>query len=74
MGDVIHIEEWLERKVNSRAQKFRKCMGTCVEKEMGDELRVLGHRLAAYKKFSIRKTKNGNTRVVKEKAVEAKNG
>jgi hypothetical protein len=69
MGDVIHIEEWLERKVNSRAQKFRKCVGTCVEKEMGDELRVLGHRLAAYKQFSMRKAKNGNTKKTKESTI-----
>jgi hypothetical protein len=74
MGEVIHIEEWLEHKVNSRAQIFRKCVGTCVEKEMGDELRVLGHRLAAYKQFSMRKTKNGTTKVAKEKAAKARNG
>jgi hypothetical protein len=57
MGDVIHIEEWIERKVNESAQKYRKCVGTCVEKELEEELRALGLRLASYKQFSMRKVK-----------------
>jgi hypothetical protein len=57
MGDVVYIEEWYERKVNEYAQRYRKCMGTCMEKEMKERLRVLGHRLANYKTFAIKKEK-----------------
>lgn len=55
MGDVIHIEEWFERRVNDYAQRYRKCIGTCVEKEMKEELRALGSKLAEYKTFVMRK-------------------
>jgi hypothetical protein len=55
MGDVIYIEEWFEQKVNNYAQRYRKCIGTCAEKEMKEELRSLGQRLADYKQFSMRR-------------------
>ena len=60
MGDVIHIEEWIERKVNESAQKYRKCKGTCEERESEGELRALGQRLASYKQFAMRKCRSGN--------------
>lgn len=71
MGDVIHIEEWFERRVNVYAQRYRQCMKTCVEPEMKEELRSMGERLANYKMFSMRKVKDGNTEKTKEDIREA---
>ena len=59
MADIIYIEMWFEEKLNDLAQQYRKCKGTCIEKEMEDRLRNLGLRLARYKQFSMHIQKEG---------------
>ena len=65
MGDLIDINEWVEKKVNDLAQRFRRCRDTAHGKKLECVLKEWGSKMAKYKTHYLRtqreQEKNGKT-------------
>ena len=54
MGDLINLNEWIEAKVNTLAQRYRICREKAGGKELECELKEWGHKMAKYKTHFMR--------------------
>jgi hypothetical protein len=62
MGDLVDINEWVEKKVNVLAQKFRGCRDTTRGKELECVLKEWGHKMAKYKTHYARQERERTQR------------
>ena len=60
--NVISIENYLTRRLNDLAQRYRAVMGTCVEQDLKQELKEEGERHAKYMQFAKRKERDNASR------------
>ena len=49
MGTLIDLNEWIEAKVNTLAQRYRVCREKAGGKELECTLKEWGHKMAKYK-------------------------
>jgi hypothetical protein len=54
MGDLVDINEWVEKRVNKLAQKFRCCKDKTRSRELECVLKEWGHKRARYKTHYLR--------------------
>lgn len=58
---VVSIEDYLTRRLNDLAQRYRRVMGTCMEQDLKDRLRAEGERHAEYMRFAKGKERDGES-------------